>query len=366
METKFRLYRHGRQWYVRAYVAGHDYRRPVCPIDGCAEDQAREKAAAIVRGIAGQLRRAADERESQNPFTLYKTRLATRTESYRANCARYQARLIQFFGLDKEVHSFTRRDVESWRDWLLAQRRQLPHRAGRLSPKTVKEHIDWLAAVFLNAGLPNPCAGVERPSLTPAERQMRVQFFSPDEMRELFAAVEGRRFENAFRFLAFTGCRVDEARRLRPQDCDDATRIVYVVGKGAKRRPLRLSGPCAPAWDALQAEYEERGAPAPSGRLFPQGSLWFYKSLARAARRAGIAHAHPHMLRHTFASMALLHWSPPWPLPTLAKWLGHADINTTYRLYSHWIAAEAPSAWGEDVKSGSGFRTNSAQRRKLA
>ena len=59
---------------------------------------------------------------------------------------------------------------------------------------------------------------------------------------------------------------------------------------------------------------------------------------------------HPHMLRHTLASMALLHFRPAGDIAYLTKWLGHEKISTTYELYAHWSAPEAPSGYAHDYK----------------
>jgi integrase len=41
-----------------------------------------------------------------------------------------------------------------------------------------------------------------------------------------------------------------------------------------------------------------------------------------------------HDLRHVYASIALSHGIP---ITDVSKWLGHANVNTTYRIYSHFI-----------------------------
>jgi len=187
-----------------------------------------------------------------------------------------------------------------------------------------------------------------------------LEFFTPDEMRRIFAVCreERPRFYNAFSMLAHTGTRANEIRRLRPEDVDADRQAVWVVGKGDTRRQLILSGPMQPAWDALLREAHER--PRPDGYFFPQGPTWFWKQMeilgrlafgeveieedGRTVRRA-VKHSHPHMLRHTFATMALLHFAPAWDIARLAKWLGHREIGTTYRIYGHLIAAAPPSGY---------------------
>ena len=133
---------------------------------------------------------------------------------------------------------------------------------------------------------------------------------------------------------------------------------------------MRITGPIQPAWDALVDQ--ARRHPRPDGFVFPQYVTWARKGMDRLCRLAfgaldeqgnliedrqklwtgkPVKHGHPHMLRHSFASMALMHWRPAWPAEILAKWLGHRDINTTFKLYAHWMPTEAPSGYDYRHKS---------------
>lgn len=362
---RWRLFRDGQRWRVRFSAGGRQHKVTVADARTCTEEEAGEEALSAVARVVHQVERARSR--TQNPIRLYQERLETRSAAQIENCERYRERLVEFFGSERSIRSLDRWDVIQWRDWLLKQKvkpsgKNYSVKVNRLlSAKTVKEHIDWLAAVCKYAGLVNPCVGVERPKVSDRERQEKVEFFTPDEMGELFVAVKGRRFENAFVFLAYTGCRSAEMQGIRPADCVESTRIVWVTGKDDRRRPLRLTGPCSPAWEALQREYEERQK---DDFIFPQGDSWAYKSMLRLAAKVWgwkdekamvpNRHAHPHMLRHTFASMALMYWKPAWSIEVLAKWGGWSNIMTPYKIYAHWIAAEAPSAWSaEDYETGS-------------
>lgn len=64
----------------------------------------------------------------------------------------------------------------------------------------------------------------------------------------------------------------------------------------------------------------------------------------RAVREAGLPAAYtPHQLRHHFASVAL---AGGVPLTDLARWLGHGDVNITYRIYGHLLAPSIDRARG--------------------
>jgi integrase len=112
-------------------------------------------------------------------------------------------------------------------------------------------------------------------------------------------------------------------------DLDDVRghRVLTVVGKGSKPRTVALP----PAtWHAI-AEYV---ADRSEGPIFitSSGARWdrvaAARSLDRIAGRAGLPHLHPHVLRHTAATLAL---DAGAPLDRVQALLGHADPRTTMR-----------------------------------
>lgn len=318
------------------------------------------------------LERAKTPATPESPFKLYNKRLEKRSGSHEDNCKRYHQRLIDYFGEDRRLDTLTREDVEAWVKWLETEAPRLDRRPGRLSRKSVKEHLHWLAAVFKNAGWPSPCRGVEPPKITHAEKAEALQYFSPEEVQKLLETCRKRLpyFYNAFVFLLFTGCRVGGLQSLRasPLDIDEQNHIVWVTEKGERRRALKLTGPVAPAWDAVQDQI--RRFPREDGFVFTQYDTFAHKAMERLCRYAfgakkvkrqvkqedgsvkertvqvPLRHGHPHMLRHTLASMALMHFQPHWDIAFLSKWLGHKSLAMTFEIYSHWIAPEAPSGWG--------------------
>jgi integrase len=58
------------------------------------------------------------------------------------------------------------------------------------------------------------------------------------------------------------------------------------------------------------------------------------KKLGQLARKHGLEHVHPHKLRHTLAS--LLHHNGL-EVAAISKRLGHSNINTTLKIYTHMI-----------------------------
>jgi integrase len=364
----YSVYQHGRQWYARISVAGRKYQKPLGEISRITREAAEEAARALVETLRGHVERARKPEAPQNPIVVMDRRLARRGQSHQDNCARYHIRLLAYFGQDRDIKTLTRADIERWRDWLLNEAPRDDDRPGHLAKKSVSEHLSWLAAVYNESGLPNPCRGVERPRRSHAEHVEEQDYFTPDELKALLETCQTERpeFYNALVFFVYTGCREAELTGIQntPRQIDRAARIVRITGKGDKTRSLKLDGPTAPAWDALMRQVEwadlmGRGAIYYSlaavteakvkglQHIFPQSAGWAYhqtEELCKAALK-GAKHGNPHKFRHTLATMALCRFQPTWDIAFLAKWLGHKDISTTYRIYGHLIATTPPSGF---------------------
>ena len=339
---------HG-SWRTFFQVEGARYQVALGKIESVTRDQAQE-AATAAKQRAISLAEREERRRVHNPLERYEISIRNRSDKHQENCARFEQRLTDKFGTDRNLLTLDQHDIEIWRDWLLHEVLRNDKGKGKrgLSPKTVKEHVDWLSAVFNWSDLPNPCRRVERPKRTEAERQEDLEFFTMDEM-ELMHRVcknEVAHFWNGFLVLAHTGCRVAEVQGLRPEDLDRTLRGAWVTGKGGTRRQLILAGPMSVVWDALIDQMKTR--PQANGYIFPQGETWFRKGMDRLSLKVfgeNGKHGHPHMLRHTFATMALLHFRPAWEIAWLAKWMGHKNVNTTFAIYGHLIAAPPPSGY---------------------
>ncbi len=142
------------------------------------------------------------------------------------------------------------------------------------------------------------------------------------------------------------GLRVSEIVGLKLGDLDLARGIVAALGKGGKRRLVPLGEVALSHLEAyLDArEQDEARRPAKPVRskdaavLFrsPRGGPLtrqaFWKIVGRYARAAGIrGGAHPHRLRHSFATHLLAGGADLRSVQTL---LGHANVATT-EIYTH-------------------------------
>jgi integrase/recombinase XerD len=218
----------------------------------------------------------------------------------------------------------TRGDTTAWIDDL--------RRAG-LSEATVARKIATLASLYswardeaLTESDPIPR---RRPKVSRDDRH--ILGLDRDQARALLHSAEawGPR-ERAFTVLLLTcGLRVSEALGADLTDLDEVRghRVLTVLGKGSKPRTIALP----PAtWHALTEYIDDRVA----GPIFvtSTGARWdrvaAARSLDRIAQKAGLPHLHPHVLRHTAATLAL---DAGAPLDRVQALLGHADPRTTMR-----------------------------------
>ncbi len=248
-------------------------------------------------------------------------------EGYRKDLVDFIAWLEGRYGEAFDPKAVLPEDLRDYRQHLLAVR--------RAAPATVNRRISALRAFFAFLA-----ARGEIPS-NPAARLSGVRTARPapkalseTELRRLLR--EARRSSNPLHravilLLAHTGLRASERCALRLADVSLSERRgkITVRGKGEKVREVPLN---AEAREALREWLSVRPA-APDdalfvgrrGRLTPSG-VW--RIVREYARRAGVE-AHPHVLRHTFATRLLREAGAD--LVTVAEILGHESLNTTAR-----------------------------------
>jgi site-specific recombinase XerD len=249
-------------------------------------------------------------------------------------------------GYSPATQAAYRRDGEEWIDFcrsrnvdpLVASRGDTTawiddlRRSGR-ADATVARKVATIASLYSWArddGLTD-ADPIPRRRPTVSRDDRHILGLDRDQARALLRSAEawGPR-ERAFTVLLLTcGLRVSEALGADLSDLDDVRghRVLTVVGKGSKPRTVALP----PAtWHAI-AEYV---ADRSEGPIFitSSGARWdrvaAARSLDRIAGRAGLPHLHPHVLRHTAATLAL---DAGAPLDRVQALLGHADPRTTMR-----------------------------------
>lgn len=190
------------------------------------------------------------------------------------------------------------------------------------------------------------------------------EFLTEEQACDLIAATPPE-FRVLVAVAVFAGLRRGELLELRWKDIYLDAVMPYIrvrraidIDKGAyiiketKGNACR-SVPCFPdllpllhehrpaCFDLDDLVFVEQPARTASGHL-RERVIW--ETVDAAAQAAGIRrHVHPHLLRHTFASLALQRGAP---LAVVQEWLGHANISTTER-YAHL----SPSTGDQYVRS---------------
>jgi integrase/recombinase XerD len=178
-----------------------------------------------------------------------------------------------------------------------------------------------------------------------AGRRALPQTLSAEEVAALMARCNlgcptGLRDRCALALMHRCGLRVSEVCGLHLRDVrwkESAIHLRSEVTKGGREAVIYMDGPTQ---DLLRRWVEVR-------RRYAAGRPWLLTTLAggplsrqavwqmtaRRARRAGIAHAHPHMLRHTFATELL---AEGFSILEVQRLLRHSDLRTT-AIYLHLV-----------------------------
>lgn len=135
------------------------------------------------------------------------------------------------------------------------------------------------------------------------------------------------------------GLRASEAAGLTTTSVHDTLGVVRILGKGNKERIVPLGRPAVTAvGDYVRELRPELARPErPTDRLLlsrtgrPLERVAVWQIIKRHAKHAGVPAAHPHTLRHSFATHLLAGGAD---LRVVQELLGHSNIQTT-QIYTH-------------------------------
>jgi integrase len=218
----------------------------------------------------------------------------------------------------------------------------------------------------------NPAHRIKLPKV-PARKKLALDF---TQTRSLLASSSASQWADLLVMEVATGMRRGEALSLTWADVDfDASAITISKSleqlktglrikqtKGNNIRTVPLAQDAVEALRRIQAAQEKnREAYGTDYRtdldlVFAQPDGNFVrpdvatKAGRRLAKRAGFARASLHTLRHSYGSQLL---SAGVPLPVVSEMLGHADVYTTAKIYSHSLEsdrAEVAEKWQAAMK----------------
>jgi integrase len=276
------------------------------------------------------LAQAASLRPQDNPHISFPAlaerwldhRRHTVKESTVARAKRSLKAVTPFFA-GVSVRNLTLRHCDAW----------VSSRGLDIAPQTFAHELDTMRGVFAYAieiGLrvDNPAAHIKRKPI----RAMRPSVPSRHQFRQLVATIrqsDGRADSQAkakggadlVELLAYSGCRLDEARNLRWRDVDFDRDVFTLTGgeRGTKNQEPRTV-PMNDALRQLLKRLHSDGNPQPEGLIVKIKSA--RKCIDTATRRLGLPHLTHHTFRHFFATTAI---ESGGDIPTVAKMLGHKD-----------------------------------------
>ena len=223
--------------------------------------------------------------------------------------------------------------------------------AAAYSPSVFNNTLGTLRMILERAGLghdENPARNVKRLGVKPKELHLP----EPEQFERILQTVEtsgagkARHCANFIRFLAFSGCRLNEAGQVRWQDVNcDKMEIRVHNSKSAKTtsKPEFRFVPIIPPMLDLLTRLKQRN---PKNEETVCQVRECEKSLTRACKLLEIHRITHHDLRHLFATRCI---ESGVDIPTVSRWLGHVDGGAlAMKTYGH-LRREHSAAMAQKV-----------------
>lgn len=150
---------------------------------------------------------------------------------------------------------------------------------------------------------------------------------------------EGVRDRAMLELMYGSGLRVSELCAVKESDLDIESRIMRVKGKGGKTRLVPLGEVSLNAigeYKKIRSFFLKKSNPAElfltrRGAKLSRKTFWF--NIVKYAKKIGIGHVKPHMLRHSFATHLLRNGAN---ILSIKEMLGHSDLSTT-QIYTNLL-----------------------------
>lgn len=223
----------------------------------------------------------------------------------------------------KQAARVTADDIRTYLAYLL-ERRKLSESSLGTHINTLRSFFTWLLDEEITKR--NPMSKIKSPKI---DRKRSRRPLTEEELERLRDACQDYRERAVLEFYYSSGCRLSEAVGVPLSAVDLEGRSLVVIGKGDKQRTVYFSVRAR----LMLEEYTRRrkggtalfcSSKAPY-RPLCQRSI--EKIVERIGQRAGLAERiHPHLLRHTMATLA---YNRGMPLAMIQELLGHEDPGTT-------------------------------------
>jgi integrase len=212
---------------------------------------------------------------------------------------------------DTDIARFTQKDCREW-----AARYSEHYSATRFNGalNIVRRIFD--TAVEEGYRPDNPARLIKRLGVKPKQLNLptQEQFHEMARFIETSGAAQARDCANLFRFLAFSGLRINEARHVTWADLDFDKGLLQVrVTKNGKPRWIPFNQSLRELLEGFRQESSDKSVM----QVFE-----CQKSIDRACNLAGAKRITHHDLRHLFATRCIERGVD---IPTVSRWLGHQD-----------------------------------------
>ena len=288
------------------------------------EPEARARATSVLasirnaeRGIDVLPEQIVFERVAEEVFQRYQRHWKPAT--LKVNQGYYRNQILPWFK-SRPIADITRHDVQQW----FASLHETPVAADRSAP--VLSVIMTQAELYgYRPQASNPCLGIKR-----YRRRGRERFLSSEEFHRLSGVLERHEGAHplpsaAVRLLLLTGCRKAEVLTLKWSYYREG-KLFLPDGK-AGPRTVWLSSPARQVLDGLPRRtgwvFPAKRKPGPLSSIDP---FWH-----RVRAEANLSDVRLHDLRHSYASIAIMHGET---VLTIGRLLGHNDPATTLK-YIH-------------------------------
>ena len=250
-----------------------------------------------------------------------------------------QKRIWQYLAA-KRIDGLSPRTLANYRDNLELFASRITKSTAKINTDDIRGYINYLSSVreLADTSLQTHINSLrafftwlmveEKIRKNPMAKHAR-QALTAEELERLRDACKDYREKALVEFLVSTGCRLSEVAGLSFDDLNFIDRSVKVHGKGDKDRDVYFSvraGLMLQEYKAIRKGGEGLfvGSKVPYATLKPRAIQRIIKAISE---RAGLSSkVHPHLLRHTFATLAI---NSGMDVTALQKLLGHEDLATT-------------------------------------
>lgn len=316
------------KWRIQIQIDGHRY-----SCTGSTKTEAQEKAKQIYAGV---------KMEKRLPLTLGKAidkYIETKTATLSPSTIRgYKSvRRNHFPGIiDENISDLTQADIQLAMSSLAAK---------GLSPKTIKNAHGLLNSTF-EMFRPN----FQLRTRLPEGQKTEMRIFSESEMKKVFEAAKGDKYELPILLASWLGLRMSEVRGLKYGDLKEGKLHVCRAlvrdsnGKDVEKGTKTTSGD---RWinlpevihELIGSMYVDRFGELTTDGLgeyiCPWKDITIYKNFIRICKKAGVEPCRFHDLRHFMASEG---HALGIPNKYLMKRMGHKTENMLQNVYQHTIS----------------------------